>query len=176
LTELVHGPDGLRTAEQATEIFFGAEIGELTDAQLAGIFADVPSKELPRESLSGAGLGIIDALVLSGLCKNKSDARRVITQGGAYVNNRRVDGLQAQVAESDVVDGRIVVLKSGKKSQDCDFSGSSRPEEGDKFPLMNLKIHIGKYCHPLVAERHMFQLQGNPVVSDRVLVHQFLVA
>ena len=55
LTRLVHGDDGLRTAQRATEIFFGAEISELSDAQLAGIFADVPSRELPRDRLAGAG-------------------------------------------------------------------------------------------------------------------------
>ncbi|KKK87015.1 hypothetical protein LCGC14_2757520, partial [marine sediment metagenome] len=43
--------------ERATEVFFGAEIRELDDAQLAGIFADVPSKELPRAKLDG-GLSI----------------------------------------------------------------------------------------------------------------------
>ena len=53
LTRLVHGPEGLRTAERATEIFFGAEISDLNDAQLAGIFADVPSRQLPRETAFG---------------------------------------------------------------------------------------------------------------------------
>ncbi len=51
LTRLVHGGEGLAVAQRATEIFFGAEIGQLSDAQLAGIFADVPSKTLPRQRL-----------------------------------------------------------------------------------------------------------------------------
>ena len=63
LTRLVHGPEGLRIAERATEIFFGAEISDLSDSQLAGIFADVPSRQLPRGRLAGDGLPIIDALV-----------------------------------------------------------------------------------------------------------------
>ena len=62
----MHGAEGLRTAERATEIFFGAEIAELNDAQLASIFADVPSRELPRKKLDD-GIPIIDALVESGL-------------------------------------------------------------------------------------------------------------
>ena len=89
LTQLVHGPEGLRTAQRATEIFFGAEISDLSDAQLAGIFADVPSRQLPRERLSAVGFPFIDALVEAGLAKSKGEARRTITQGGAYVNNRR---------------------------------------------------------------------------------------
>jgi len=116
LTGLVHGPEGLAAAQRATDIFFGAEIDGLTDAQLAGIFADVPSKQLPRERLSGDGLSILDALVLSGLCKNKSDARRIVTQGGAYVNNRRVEGLEAKVSSENLVGESTVVLRAGKKN------------------------------------------------------------
>ncbi len=97
LTQLVHGDAGLASARKATEVLFGAEISELDDAQLNEIFADVPSKDLPRERLGGEGLNIIDALVEGGLAKSKSDARRTVEQGGAYVNNRRIDGLAAQL-------------------------------------------------------------------------------
>jgi tyrosyl-tRNA synthetase len=116
LTSLVHGQDGLRSAERATEIFFGAEISELSDVQLAGIFANVPSKELPRDRLSGGGLPILDALVESGLCKNKSEARRVTTQGGAYVNNRRVEGIETQLTLAHLASESMMVLRSGKKN------------------------------------------------------------
>jgi len=50
LTRLVHGDDGLAAARRATEVFFGAEVGRLTDSQLDDIFADVPSRELPSTS------------------------------------------------------------------------------------------------------------------------------
>lgn len=116
LTLLVHGPEGLRTAERATEIFFGAEITNLSDAQLAGIFADVPSRELPRDRLSGDGLPIIDALVESGLAKSKGDARRTITQGGAYVNNRRVEGIETQLTTAHLASESTMILRSGKKN------------------------------------------------------------
>lgn len=116
LTELVHGPDGLRTAQRATEIFFGAEISDLTDAQLAGIFADVPSKELPREKLGGEGLAIIDALVEAGLAKSKGDARRTVTQGGAYVNNRRIEGIETQLTLAHLASESTMILRSGKKN------------------------------------------------------------
>src|SRR5206468_1781321 len=51
LTRLIHGELGLATAKKATEVFFGAEIENLSDAQLIDIFADVPSKTLAREKL-----------------------------------------------------------------------------------------------------------------------------
>lgn len=116
LTRLVHGDDGLRTAERATDIFFGAEISQLSDTQLAGIFAHVPSKQMARERLAAPGLPIIDALVESGLCKNKSEARRMITQGGAYVNNRRVDGVETMLTLADLASESMIVLRSGKKN------------------------------------------------------------
>jgi tyrosyl-tRNA synthetase len=116
LTRLVHGDDGVRTAERATEIFFGAEISELSDAQLAAIFADVPSRELSLERLSDPGLAIIDALVESGLAKSKGDARRVITQGGAYVNNRRVEGIETQLTAANLASESTMILRTGKKN------------------------------------------------------------
>ncbi len=115
LTQLVHDQEGLHTAERATEIFFGAEINHLNDAQLASIFADVPSKQLPREKLA-TGLPIIDAFVESTLSKNKSDARRVITQGGAYVNNRRIEGIDCTLGLNDLASESTIILRSGKKN------------------------------------------------------------
>ncbi|MGD9722267.1 MAG: tyrosine--tRNA ligase [Pirellulales bacterium] len=115
VTRLVHGVGGLQAAERATEIFFGAEIADLSDAQLGEIFADVPSRDLPRTRLDSPGLNIIDALVESGLAKNKSDARRTVEQGGAYVNNRRVDGIAAQLDAGQLASESVMVLRSGKK-------------------------------------------------------------
>jgi len=115
LTRLVHGPEGLAAAERATEIFFGAEIHELSDAELSGIFADVPSSELPRERLGGEGLGIIDALRAAGLAKSSSEARRTVQQGGAYVNNRRVRDIETRLSPADLAGETIMVLRAGKK-------------------------------------------------------------
>ena len=116
LTQLVHGDEGLRTARRATEIFFGAEISELSDDQLADIFADVPSRQLSREMLSGEGLPIIDALVESGLAKSKGEARRTVSQGGAYVNNRRVEGIETRLTAASLASESIMILRSGKKN------------------------------------------------------------
>ncbi len=115
LTELVHGKSGLETAQRATAIFFGAEIESLTDDQLGEIFADVSSKSLPRTQLTGDGLGMIDALVEAGLAKSKGDARRTIQQGGAYVNNRRITEIDAQLNGSHLASESVMVLRSGKK-------------------------------------------------------------
>jgi tyrosyl-tRNA synthetase len=115
LTRLVHGEAGLAAARRATEIFFGAEITNLSDAQLGEIFADVPSKGLPRDRLGGEGLNIIDALVECGLAKTKSDARRTVEQGGAYVNNRPIPDIKTQLSNSHLASETVMVIRSGKK-------------------------------------------------------------
>jgi tyrosyl-tRNA synthetase len=117
LTQVVHGAEGLAIAQRATDIFFGAEISDLSDAQLTEIFADVPSQQLPRRVLSeSGGLPIIDALVAAGLAKTKSDARRTAQQGGAYVNNRRIEGVATRLTEADLASETVMVLRSGKKN------------------------------------------------------------
>ena len=90
LTRLVHGEEALTAVLRATEMIFGAEIDNLSDRQLAEVFSEVPSKEIPRTSLDGEGLPLVDALCAVGLAKSKGEARRAIGEGGVYVNNRRV--------------------------------------------------------------------------------------
>ena len=116
LTRLVHGDEGLATAKQATEIFFGAEIASLDDAALAEIFADVPSSEFPRTALDGEGLLLTDALTATGLSQSKGAARRTIEQGGAYVNNRRIADVAYRLTPRDLAGTTTLVLRSGKKS------------------------------------------------------------
>ena len=115
LTRLVHQETGLAIAKKATAIFFGAEINDLDDDQLSQIFADVPSKELARTRLEKEGLPILDALVESGLAKSKGEARRTVGQGGAYVNNRRVEGIDACLTSAHLASQSVMVLRSGKK-------------------------------------------------------------
>jgi tyrosyl-tRNA synthetase len=116
LTRLVHGDAGLAAALKASEILFGAEIDNLSDRELGEVFADVPSTEMRRAALEGAGLPLIDALAETGLAKSKGDARRTIADGGAYVNNRRVDNIEVRLTPADLAGESIVVLRKGKKN------------------------------------------------------------
>lgn len=114
LTRLVHGESGLNAAERATKIFFGAEIDRLSDAELVPIFRDVSSCEMPRTRLE-EGVGIIDAFCSAGLASSKSEARRSIQEGAAYVNNRRVESIERVLNANDLASETVVVLRSGKK-------------------------------------------------------------
>jgi len=115
LTRLVHGDEGLAAAQRATDVLFGAEIEDLTDADLAEIFADVPCGQLPRSTLSGDGMSTVDAFVHAGLAATKSEARRTIQQGGGYINNRRRQDVAAKLTPNDLASETIMVLRSGQK-------------------------------------------------------------
>lgn len=114
LTEFIHGESGLRSAERAKEVLFGAEISDLSDAQLNEIFVDVPNAEVPRAQLL-SGIPIAEAFVLAGLAKSKGEATRTAKQGGANVNNRKVD-TECVLGEKDLASESVIVLRSGKKN------------------------------------------------------------
>lgn len=116
VTRRVHGEDGLAQAERATEVLFGGELEGLGAREIADIFADVPSSELPAAELEGDGKPVVDLLAESGMTSSKGEARRQLEQGGIYVNNRRVEEVGAGVTASDAVDGRFLVLRRGKKT------------------------------------------------------------
>mgnify|MGYP003344079607 FL=1 len=101
--------------KQATRILFGEEIQNLSDQQLLEIFAEVPSRAMPRQALVD-GLGLLDALVLSGLSKSKGEARRTVEQGGAYVNNRRSGDAATVLTAADLASESVIVLRSGRKN------------------------------------------------------------
>jgi tyrosyl-tRNA synthetase len=113
LTRLVHGQGKLDAVQHATKLLFGADITQLTQDQLNTIFEDVPSQEMPRSRLAD-GLGIIDALCTAGLANSKSEARRTVTEGAAYLNNQKVTAFDRILTESDLA-GKYLILRAGKK-------------------------------------------------------------
>lgn len=116
MTQLVHGDDGLASANRASEILFGGEIDRLSDRELNEIFADVPSCELERSALDGEGLAIIDAVRSAGLAGSSSDARRAIGEGGIYINNRRAADPQQRLKPTDLASDTVMVLRKGKRN------------------------------------------------------------
>ena len=115
VTTLIHGVAGLNRAQLASKVLFGAEISDLSDNDLTEIFGDVPSAEFSAQTLESEGLGLIDALALTGLCKSKGEARRTIKEGGANVNNVRRDDIETTLTSADKASESIIVLRRGKK-------------------------------------------------------------
>ncbi|MBQ1045215.1 tyrosine--tRNA ligase [Micromonospora sp. C32] len=111
LTTLVHGERETAQAVAASQALFGR--GSL----------DELAPETLRAALTEAGLVRLDALPdvagllkESGLVPSMKEARRVIAEGGAYVNNARISEVDATVSEADLLHGRYLVLRRGKRS------------------------------------------------------------
>lgn len=115
VTRLVHGQEGLKAAENATTVLFGCEpVLGYEDENLKKIFADVPSIVLPKHKLTD-GISAVDLLVESGVCSSKGEARRLITSGGAYCNNVRIDDSNKKLGTDDLASKTCMLLRSGKK-------------------------------------------------------------
>ena len=113
LTALVHGAAEADRAQRSADVLFTEAIAELDEATLLDVFSDAPSSELSRADLGE--LTLVDALVRSEAAASKSAARTTIKQGGAYVNNRRVDDTEAVLTTRDLLHDRYVVLRKGRR-------------------------------------------------------------
>jgi tyrosyl-tRNA synthetase len=74
-----------------------------------------PSTEVSRRELQDGGYDLVTALCTTGLVTSLGNARKLIDQGGAYVNNRRVDGDAPKITMSDLICDRYVVLRRGRR-------------------------------------------------------------
>lgn len=114
VTRFVHGEEGLHAARKASEVMFGGSMEGLRLKDLLAVFADVPSADMEIQQIAGATA--IDVAVGAGLCSSKGEARRLIENGGLYLNNNRVGDTQAKVSDTDIIEGSLLVLRSGKKN------------------------------------------------------------
>ncbi len=116
ITQILHGETALQRAEQASQALFGGDITGLAAVEIADIFAEVPSSELPKARLEGEGINVLDLLSESGFLKSKGEARRAIQEGGLYLNNQRVAEPTQSVALHDMLDGQFILLRRGRKN------------------------------------------------------------
>ncbi len=114
LTRAVHGEAGLESARKASAVLFGGSLEGLTAADLEGIAADVPSAELPASAV--VGQPVIDVAVAAGFLKSKGEARRLVQGGGLSLNNVKVTDPAAIVAAEAPVEGKVLLLRQGKKN------------------------------------------------------------
>jgi len=101
-------------AQKASEVLFGGEISGFTDRILEEIFSDVPKAKLLFPALAG-GLDIIEALLSCKAVSSKGEARRLISQGGVYVNNLKVSDPARMLTPQDLASEHFIVLRTGKK-------------------------------------------------------------
>ena len=116
LTEMIHGKTAAEDAVRATEVLFGGGVEGLSENTFNDLIGEVPSKELAKSQLEGTGMHLVDLLVQCGLCPSKGQARKDIEQGGIYINNVREGNAQRAVATRDLLFGRHLLLRKGKRN------------------------------------------------------------
>jgi len=113
LTSLVHSEETTQRVEAAARALFGqGELSELDEATLASALAELPrttvtsNEEIPTW---------VDLLAATGVVDSKSAARRIVKEGGAYLNNEKISGEDFRLSKSDFLCGKYAVLRKGKR-------------------------------------------------------------
>jgi tyrosyl-tRNA synthetase len=111
ITTLVHGAEETAGAKAAAAALFGGgDLHALSAGTLASALREAGAASVP------ALVPVVDLLVETGLAKSRGEARRTISEGGAYLNNVRVEDPEAEPQPSDLIGGSWLVLRRGKKS------------------------------------------------------------
>jgi tyrosyl-tRNA synthetase len=114
-TKLAHGESTAQAVRAASEILFGSEVREISQAVLDALAAEVPCTRISKERLS-SGISLVDILVETKLSKSKRAARDLVGQGGAYVNNVPRREAEAKINLEQALSGKAVLLRAGKKN------------------------------------------------------------
>lgn len=110
MTKLVHGEDAVAKVELAAQALFGrAELADLDEGTLAAALQETEVADVSADAT------IVDLLVASGLESSKGAARRTVNEGGAYVNNVRIEDVEWVPGAEDMLHGSWLVLRKGKK-------------------------------------------------------------
>jgi len=112
VTSAVHGKKAAGRAKRASEILFGSAFDP---SELDSEMIRVLREEVPSGSLDNDPEGIVEALVASGACKSKGEARRLIRGGGVMLNGRKVESEDASLTPEDYLEGKFLFFRLGKK-------------------------------------------------------------
>jgi tyrosyl-tRNA synthetase len=115
-TGLIHGAGATTEAIRASEILFGGELNGISENTFNEILGEVPTKEIEKLKLDGAGIPLVELLVHAGLCPSKGQARKDIEGGGVNINNIREVSVTRAVTSADLLFGKHVLLRKGKKN------------------------------------------------------------
>jgi len=116
VTDTIHGEAATLEAQRASEILFGGGLDGISEATFNEIVGEVPTREIDPARLGGAGLPLVEALVQAGLCPSKGQARKDIEGGGIYVNNVREAQATRALVAGDLLFGKHLLLRKGKRN------------------------------------------------------------
>ena len=116
VTDLIHGESATHEAARASEILFGGKLDGIAESTFNEIVGEVPTKEIEKSKLAGAGIPLVELLVHAGLCPSKGQARKDLEGGGVNINNVREASATRAVTAADLLFGKHVLLRKGKKN------------------------------------------------------------
>lgn len=113
LTTLVHGPQECANAQAAAKALFGqGDIFELDQKTLESALSQLPRTTIAKGEAFPTW---VDLLAATGIVDSKSAARRIVKEGGAYLNNQKISGEEFAPSESDLIHSRFLLLRKGKR-------------------------------------------------------------
>jgi len=115
VTRFIHGERGLEAALRVTEGMAPGAKATLNAEVLSELAKDMPNAELPKNEV--VGQKYVDVAVKIGLLPSKGEASRLIKNGGAYLNNERVEDPALVLTEENLVDSQYLILSAGKKKR-----------------------------------------------------------
>jgi tyrosyl-tRNA synthetase len=116
VTDLIHGANATQEAVRASQILFGGELAGVSESTFNDIVGEVPTKEIEKAKLDGAGIPLVEMLIHAGLCPSKGQARKDIEGGGVNINNVREAKADRAVTPADLLFGKHILLRKGKKN------------------------------------------------------------
>lgn len=112
VTEVVHGNAAAVAAAGASEVLFGGAASARDASARALAFV---AEEVPSSRLQALGMSVVDVLIDAELCRSRGEARRALAEGSVYINGERTSDEGRLVSQADVLHGRYVLLRRGKK-------------------------------------------------------------
>lgn len=125
VTDLIHGTAATAEAVRASEILFGGNLDGIREETFREIVGEVPTVPLDPARLSGAGAPVLDLFLAAGLVTSKGQGRKDLEGGGLYLNNVRLTEVGRMVVTSDLLFGRHLLLRKGRRSYTVLTTGAS---------------------------------------------------
>ena len=116
VTVLIHGEQAAVAAFVASEILFGGAVTNISEETFGCVVGEVPTKEIEKAKLDGVGIPLVELLVHAGLSPSKGQARKDIEGGGVNINNVREASAVRAVTSADLLFGKHILLRKGKKN------------------------------------------------------------
>ena len=106
----IHGENAFIEAEKQANALFNGDICSLTADFLLNEFKDVPTFKINNDKL------LLNILVDNNICSSKREAREMISSGAIKINGKKVDLLEKEIDDNDFIEGKVLLLKKGKKN------------------------------------------------------------